>query len=141
MNILGNNREEMRLNNARSPDTNAYRALAYALVTFHFAWTLLVFGGAIAMFIYPQYAFMEILVLSVTLLAGLPFRFACPITLMERRIRRHFDPSYENHGSFMATYTNKMFGTHITTKTADIIIGIFYVIFYTYAVVALIYYR
>jgi hypothetical protein len=109
------------------------------LVAFHIAWTALVFGGAIAMFFYPPYAFVEILVLSITLLSNLPLRFTCPLTLMERHLRRHFDPSYENHGSFMATYTNKIFGTHITAKTADIIIGILYVIFYTYAVLMLIY--
>lgn len=117
----------------------AYRRLADGVVVFHTIWTLLVFGGAVAMIVYPSYAFMEILVLSITLLASLPLRFTCPVTLLEAKLRRKIDPSYDNQGSFMATYLNKMAGTKISRRAMDTVIGIVYVLVYAYGVLMLIY--
>lgn len=116
-----------------------YRSLADSVVAFHILWTLLVFGGAIAMIVYPPYAFMEILILSITLLASLPLRFTCPITLLEAKLRRKLDPSYNNEGSFMATYLNRIAGTKISRRTMDAAIGVIYVFVYAYGVFMLIY--
>lgn len=116
-----------------------YRRLADSVVMFHILWTFLVFGGAIAMILYPPYAFMEILILSVTLLASLPLRFTCPITLIEAKLRRKIDPSYDNQGSFMATYLNKIAGTKISRRAMDTIIGIIYLFVYAYGILMLIY--
>ncbi len=116
-----------------------YRALADAIVALHIAWTLLVFGGAVLMVAYPSYAFMEIFVLTVTLFSNLPFRLACPLTILERDLRRRIDPSYDNQNSFMATSINRIFGTHVTRRGADTVIGILFFLFYTYAVLMLIY--
>ncbi len=116
-----------------------YRRLVDGVVAFHILWTLLVFGGAIAMIVYPPYAFMEILILSVTLLASLPLRFTCPITLLEAKLRRKIDPSYDNQGSFMATYINKITGMKISRRAMDTAIGIVYLFVYTYGVLMLIY--
>jgi hypothetical protein len=116
-----------------------YRSLADTLVVFHAIWAILIFGGAIAMFFYPPYAFIEILVLSITLLSNLPFRLSCPFTLLEGRLRRKVNPRYDNNRSFVGTYINKVFGTHFTNRTVDWVIGILYVLFYTYAVLMLLY--
>lgn len=117
----------------------AYRVLADAIVTLHIAWTAFVFGGAILMVIFPSYAFMEIFVLTVTLFSNLPFRFACPLTILERDLRRRVNPSYDNQNSFMATYVNRIFGTHVTRRKADTVIGVLFFFFYAYAVLMLIY--
>lgn len=115
-----------------------YKRLADAVTVFHFAWTFLVFGGAIAMVIFPAYALTQIIVLSITLISNIPFKLDCPVTLLERRLRRKIDPDFENHGSFMTTYINKIFGTHFRVINVNITIGILYVVFYTYAVLILI---
>lgn len=116
-----------------------YGSLADGVVAFHVLWTLLVFGGAVAMIVFPSYAFMEILVLSVTLLASLPLRFTCPVTLVEAKLRRRLDPSYDNQGSFMVTYVNKLAGTRFSRRTMDTLIGILYMLVYIYGVLMLIY--
>ena len=118
-----------------------YHSLADGVVAFHVLWTLLVFGGAIAMIIFPPYAFMEILVLSITLLASVPLRFTCPVTLLEQKLRRKIDPSYNNQGSFMVTYINRIAGTKISRRAMDTAIGVVYALAYAYAVFMLIYYK
>ncbi len=121
------------------PQRTLYRLLADGVAGFHIFWTLLVFGGAIAMIAFPSYAFMEILILSVTLLASLPLRFTCPVTLLEGLLRKKIDPSYDNQGSFMVTYINRITGMHITRRTMDTAIGAIYVLIYAYGVLMLIY--
>ncbi len=116
-----------------------YRLLADGVAGFHIFWTLLVFGGAIAMIAVPSYAFMEIVVLSITLLASLPLRFTCPVTLLERSLRRKLDPMYDNQGSFMVTYINKIAGTHFRRRTMDAAIGAIYILIYAYGVLMLVY--
>jgi hypothetical protein len=104
----------------------------------HFLWTFLVFGGAIYMLVVPSYAIVQIVVLSITLLSSLPFRGLCPVTTLEKSLRRKVDPSYENHGSFMTTYTNKILGTNLSTRPVNVTIAVLYILCYSYAIIALV---
>ncbi len=118
--------------------TKTYQRLADLIMIFHFFWTLVIFGGAVFMVLDPSYALTQIAVLSITLLASVPFGGLCPVTTLENRFRQKVDPSYENHGSFMTTYTNKIFGTQFRVRDVNITIAVLYVLCYSYAIAALV---
>jgi len=107
-------------------------------MVFHFLWTFLVFGGAFYMLFVPSYSLIQIVVLSITLLVALPFKGLCPVTGLENHLRKKIDPAYDNHGSFMTTYINKIFGTNVRRREVDIAIAAMYVLCYSYAILALV---
>lgn len=110
-----------------------YEWYADGVVAVHMAWTVLVFIGAAAMFFWHAYALYEIIVVSVTLVASLPFGGLCPLTMLEERFRRKIDPSFDNGGSYMAFYINKMLKTRFRVRTVNIAIGVFYAAVYAAA--------
>jgi Protein of Unknown function (DUF2784) len=111
-----------------------YQWYADGIVAVHFAWTVVVFGGAALMFFWPPYALPEIIVVSITLLVSLPFGGLCPLTMMEEYFRRRIDPSFRNDGSYMTYYINKLMGTRFRVRTVNKSIGIFYTLVYGAAV-------
>ncbi len=107
-----------------------YARYANLITTLHALWTFLLWGGmAVALFIHA-YAPFELGVLTITLLSNLPFRGACPLTLLEEKYRRTVNPSYTNGKSFMTTYINKLFKTDFSAKGINIAIAVLYVISY-----------
>lgn len=114
------------------------RLYANVVTGFHFFWSFIVLGGMIFLFIYPPYALIQIIIMSVTLLSNLPFRNNCPLTLLEERLRQKIDPSYHNDNSFATTYFNKIFRTHVRVRTVSIVIAIGYVVTYLVAVLDLV---
>jgi len=114
-----------------------YRALADAVTYFHFLWTFLVFGGGILVVFYHHYAIFQIGVLTLTLLANLPFKNKCPLTLLEGKLRRELDPAYDNQKSFTTTYLNKIFKTYLKPQEVSVAIAIFYIISYSLSIFAL----
>jgi hypothetical protein len=117
-----------------------YNMLANGLASLHFLWTLFLIIGFIAMIFYPYppYAIIQIVAISFTLLIAVPFRNTCPLTLLEERLRKKINPSYRNHGSFIATYINKFFNTRITLSQVNITIGILYFLDYCIAIFILV---
>ena len=120
--------------------TARFRKYANILVSIHFLWTLFLIGGAVAMFFYPLYAWMQIYVMSFTLLISLPFGTICPLTLLEEKLRRKIDPAYDNHGSYIATYFNKISGKNVSVRRINEISAGLYVIAYAAAISILILY-
>lgn len=114
-----------------------YKTLADVVTFFHFLWTFLVFGGALLVVFDHRYALIHIVILSVTLLSNVPFKTACPITIIERRLRRKADPSYDNTNSFTTTYLNKALGTRFLERNVNITIAVLYIISYSYSFYAL----
>ena len=110
-----------------------YERYADGIVAVHFVWTVVVFAGAVGMFFWHAYAPCEAIVVSVTLLASLPFGGLCPLTMLEERFRRKIDPSFRNGGSYMAFYINKLFKTRFRVRTVNIAIGVFYAVIYAMA--------
>jgi len=117
-----------------------YKTAADILTAIHLAWSFLVIGGAFFEFLVPSYALTQIIVMSITLLIGLPFG-ACPLTALEKRWRRKTNPSYDNQNSFITTYANKIMGAHLEKRTVNIAIGVFYTISYLSCAYNLIFHR
>ena len=115
-----------------------YEWYADGIVAVHMAWTALVFLGAAAMFFWHAYALYEIIVVSITLLASLPFGRLCPLTMLEEHFRRKIDPLFDNGGSYMAFYINKILNTRFRVRTVNIAIGVFYAAVYASAACILI---
>lgn len=110
-----------------------YRRYADLIVAVHFIWTLFLIVGAIVMFFDPPYAWIQIGVMTFTLLLALPFGGICPLTLLEEKFRRKLYLDYRNEGSFIATYLNKILGTHFPTRNVNTIITGLYVLAYAFA--------
>jgi hypothetical protein len=104
----------------------ASKTYADAIVALHFVWTVFVLGGTIAVIFDHAYAWVNAVVLLITLAVNMPLKNNCPLTLLEEKLRRVHDPEYRNNGSFMATYLNKIFRTNITTNGANNVIAVFY---------------
>src|SRR6185437_10181178 len=96
-----------------------YKLYADAIVGVHALWTLIVFGGILLMLFWHAYARWEIVVVTFTLLLSLPFGTICPLTKMEERFRRKFDPSFHNDGSFVAHYGNRLLGTRFSADEVN----------------------
>lgn len=114
--------------------TKQYKFYADVITGIHVLWTVVVFGGVVVMVIWHGYALAEIIVVSFTLLISLPFGAICPLTLAEERLRRKIDPSYNNGGSYLAYYVNKILRSNISVRTINTSVGIFY--FFIYAAAA-----
>lgn len=110
------------------------RFLANAVTGFHFIWLFLVMGGMAALFFFPKYALIQIIVMSVTILVNLPFRNICPLTLIEEQFRQKIEPGYVNNNSFATTYFNKIFGTQVRKKTVNTVIVVVYILAYGLAI-------
>jgi hypothetical protein len=110
-----------------------YEYYADGITAIHFFWTFIVFAGAALMLVWHSYALTEIEVVSFTLLISLPFGAVCPLTLLEERLRRKYDPSYRNDGSYLKVYLNKIFSSHLTTREVNVAVGIFYTLIYATA--------
>ena len=115
-----------------------YKTYADLLVSAHFFWTLLLIGGVIAMFVYPSYATVQIAVMSFTLLIAIPFHNTCPLTLLEEILRKKYNPSYHNDGSYIATYFNKFFRTTIAAHRVNRILAGIYILAFAIAISILI---
>ena len=100
---------------------------ANAVTALHIFWTTILFGGAVFVFFAHWYAWWQIATIGFTLLIALPFGGVCPLTKLEDRLRKKVDPKYSNHGAYLMTYLNKVFGTHFSKQKVGIAIGIFYV--------------
>lgn len=118
--------------------TRLSKRYADLIVIVHFLWTLFLLGGAIAMFIYPSYAITQIVVMTCTLLLAIPFHNTCPLTLLEEKLRRNYDPTYHNDGSYLATHLNTLFRKNIPVRRVNETITGLYVIVYALATVILI---
>jgi hypothetical protein len=105
-----------------------YKFYANLVVGVHFGWTLLLIGGAIAMFFSPWFAIAEMMILAFTLLIALPFGRTCPLTLFEEKLRKKIDPSYRNDGSYITVYLNKFLKTRFTPSRVSRVIGGLYTI-------------
>ena len=114
-----------------------YAMLANAVTLFHALWTALLLGGIVAVLVYPQYAWVQICVLSVTILINLPFGNKCPLTLIEEKLRREYDPTYRNQHSFATTYLNKMLGTRFRPAQVNAIIIVLYIGSYALSIAVL----
>jgi hypothetical protein len=115
-----------------------YRRYADLILAAHFVWTLFLLAGAIAMFFYPPYAWIQIGAMTFTLLLALPFKATCPLTLLEEKFRQKSDPEYRNDGSYIATYFNKIFKTHIPVIRVNTTIAGLYILTYALAISLLI---
>lgn len=115
-----------------------YNVYANIVTLIHFLWTFLVFGGALYLLFHHSYAVIQIIVLTITLFSSIPFGNACPLTLLEERLRQKLNPTYKNQGSFMTTYINKMLKTNFSVKEVNLVIAILYILSYSFAAFVLI---
>jgi|GEM_PF-6181780 len=116
-----------------------YKLGANAVVVIHVAWTVLIFAGAIFVLFNPWYSPFQIGVIGFTLLLALPFGMVCPLTKLEERLRKKVDPSYTNHGSYLMTYMNKIFGTRFTKSSLAISVAVLYIISIAISILFIVY--
>jgi hypothetical protein len=114
--------------------TQKYKTFADLLVSIHFLWSLLLLGGIIVTLIFPAYAIVQIIIMSFTLLIAIPFGNTCPLTLLEEKLRKKFDPTYNPSGSFVARYLNRIFGTNFDHRRVDETLAGMYILAFAIAI-------
>ena len=115
-----------------------YARLANAVTLVHVVWTIWLFVGIFAVLVYPPYAPVQLVVLTITVLINLPFGNNCPLTIIEEKLRREYNPNYDNHHSFATTYLNKLLGTHFETFWVNTVIVLFYIFSYATSILAVV---
>lgn len=93
-------------------------------------WTLLIITGAVLMFCNARFVFLELYILNITLLSAILAGNVCPLTLWEEKLRRNYNPSYTNDGSYLATYLNKIFKTNLTVRQINNVVAVAYTLIY-----------
>ena len=111
---------------------------ANTVTSLHFLWTFLLLGGAVLMFFNRWFAYFEITIMTITVIANFPFKGNCPLTLLEERLRQKIDPTYNNQNSFMTTYLNKIFGTNLKVSIVNTYIILLYIVSYCSAILLII---
>jgi hypothetical protein len=119
--------------------TRQYRICADITITIHFLWAFFLWGGFVVMLVYPSYSIIQIIAMSVSLLIAIPFHGDCPLTLLEKKLRTKFDPTYDNQNSCIATYLNLIFNTRFPARRVNLIITILYFLAYFIAVLNIIF--
>ncbi len=93
-----------------------YRIMADLMVVVHFGWIcFMLLGFALTVRAFRKPAFFDRWLFRTIHLAGIFFVAIleifgkyCPLTLWENALRRHYDPSHEYPGSFIAQYILKL---------------------------------
>lgn len=94
----------------------------------HLVWAIFFWGGTIAVIFNHAYAPIQAWVLVIAFIAKIPLNNNCILTIIEEKMRRVHDPQWKGNGSFVATYINKLFGTHWTAKKAKTLFLVFYIL-------------
>lgn len=118
--------------------TQARAVFANTIALLHLMWTLLLLVGTGLVFWWHSYAWMQIGLLSFTLLSNLPFGGHCPLTLLEKRARRGIDPDAMSENSYMVAYLDRMLGWKVRVRSVRIVTGVLYVLSYAAAIFVLV---
>lgn len=95
-----------------------YKVIADFLLFSHVLWIVLLIGGAVFIIHHRWYAIYHLVIVSGALLFNL-FLGSCPLTRLEERYRKLWDPKTDYHkNSFTITYTRKIFRINLTPKQA-----------------------
>jgi len=110
-----------------------YKAMIYLIMVIHFLWIILLVGGSIYIFYNPGYVQWHLTIITLTLLLNL-FLGACPLTIWEENAREKAGDKIDYHGSFAATYINRIFGIEVTENQVLILMSLIKLISYLIAV-------
>lgn len=99
-----------------------YKIIADFLLFLHILWIVLLAGGTVFIFYHRWYITYHLSFITGTLLLNL-FLGGCPLTWWEEKCRKAWDPKTKYYSdSFVATYSNKIFGIEITPRQANLIL-------------------
>jgi len=89
-----------------------YKLIADFLMIVHILWLALLVGGTVFIFLNRWYIPYHLTLIGGTAFLNLLFR-GCPLTWLEEKYRKAWDPStFYRHNSFAATYVEKFFGVN-----------------------------
>ena len=111
--------------------------MANAIALLHLAWALLLLIGGALVFVWHGYAWMQIGLLSFTLLSNIPFGGHCPLTLLEKNVRDVVEPGAISEKSYMVAYLDRVFGWKVRVRSVRIVTAMLYILSYAAAIFVL----
>ena len=113
-----------------------FRVLARTTTAIHYLWTVLLFGGGVAVLFYPSYAPYQIGFLTLTIAMWFFFGLKCCLTIWVRYFEKR--AGIESDAKpFMAQKLSRLLQRDVSPKVAAAFITIFYIASYTTSVLAL----
>jgi hypothetical protein len=86
-----------------------HKIIADFLVIIHLLWIILLVGGTVFVFYNRLYIPYHLTFIGGTAFINLLFK-GCPLTWLEKKYRKAWDPAVPYDHSFMTTYAEKLFG-------------------------------